>query len=143
MFLFDPDGRLVLIERSRPGHAPYLVTPGGGIEPGEGSFEAAARECAEEVGAVTAIGPVVVVTEPDPAGTVTFHLGIATQFDEALRTGAELSEPGRGSYRTVRVSLDDTASLAGLRPPMLAPILAEHGRRWAAWASAAFAAGVD
>ncbi|MEV5576208.1 NUDIX domain-containing protein [Spirillospora sp. NPDC052269] len=45
------DGRLVLIKRIKPGHAVYYVTPGGTVEDGDDSAEAALhREVREELG---------------------------------------------------------------------------------------------
>lgn len=137
-FLYDGEGRLVLIRRTRPGLASYLVTPGGGVEAGEETAAAAARECAEELGAEVLVGPVVVVSPPDPAGTATYHLAIVDHFDDALRTGHELREPERGTYETVRVDWRDPEAVATLRPDVLRDLLAQYGEAWAGWAEAAF-----
>ncbi len=141
--LFDADGRLVLIRRVRIGTAPYLVTPGGGVEPGEDTAATATRECAEEVGARVIVGPVALVSPPHPEGVATYHVAIVDAWDESLRTGHELSEPQRGSYETVRIRWDDTEALAGLGPPGLADLVAVHGPTWAAWAAEAYGASAD
>ncbi len=134
VFLFDDDDRLVLIRRIRLGLPPYLVTPGGTVEPGEDVAGAAVRECAEELGATVRIGPVAVVSAADPSGQATWLLAALVALDPALCTGHEFAEPERGSYETVRVRWDDAAALGALRPAALREVVASHGELWAAWA---------
>lgn len=52
VLLTNPAGETLLFEDSDPGldDARWWVTPGGGIDPGEGEVEAAIREVAEETG---------------------------------------------------------------------------------------------
>jgi 8-oxo-dGTP pyrophosphatase MutT (NUDIX family) len=52
VLLTNPAGETLLFEDSDPGldDARWWVTPGGGIDPGEGEIEAAIREVAEETG---------------------------------------------------------------------------------------------
>jgi 8-oxo-dGTP pyrophosphatase MutT (NUDIX family) len=53
VLLLDPDERILLMKGrlpSNPNAPGAWFTIGGGIEPGEGLFEAAAREAAEETG---------------------------------------------------------------------------------------------
>lgn len=66
--VFDPDGRLLLIEYESvrpidphdPGACGFWFMPGGGIEPGETPVEACRRELSEEIGVPDAeIGPLV------------------------------------------------------------------------------------
>lgn len=48
----DPAGRVLLIERSRGAYAGCWALPGGHVDAGEASLEAAGRELAEETGVV-------------------------------------------------------------------------------------------
>ncbi|MFF5230285.1 NUDIX hydrolase [Dactylosporangium sp. NPDC000521] len=62
------DGRLLLIRRTKPGRSSYWTTPGGGVEPGDGSVkQGLVRELREELGAeVSHVQQVFLV--PDPIG---------------------------------------------------------------------------
>ncbi|WP_312162511.1 NUDIX domain-containing protein [Phenylobacterium sp.] len=64
VLLFDGGGRILLLKGrlpNRPAHTSSWFTVGGGVEPGEGLFEAALREIAEETGFTDGVelGPVV------------------------------------------------------------------------------------
>jgi 8-oxo-dGTP pyrophosphatase MutT (NUDIX family) len=73
LFIFDPSNRLLLIRyRTTPPIAPpysqvksLWFTPGGGLEPGETTREAAARELMEETGLDLPIGQEVAYREED------------------------------------------------------------------------------
>ena len=60
--VLDPAGRVLLLGARLtdpavpPGDVLFWYTPGGGVEPGEGAPEAAARELAEEIGLAVAPG---------------------------------------------------------------------------------------
>ena len=138
VLLFDDQGRLVLIRRTRPGGETYLTTPGGGVGPDETWEAAAARECAEELGAVVTIGPIVWATtleSPAPGSDLRFFVARLVSLDERQRTGHEFSEPWRGTYQTVRVALDESV-LDDFRPSELVPIVRERGRVLAGEAAA-------
>src|ERR1051325_4955767 len=62
-FVFDPDGRLLLIERARdPGKGLWTV-PGGRLEPRETLAQGVAREVREETGLVVEVGALACVVE--------------------------------------------------------------------------------
>ncbi|WP_152360839.1 NUDIX domain-containing protein [Microlunatus speluncae] len=134
VLLFGPADELVLIKRTRPGVAPYLTTPGGGVEPGETWDQAAVRECREELGATVIIGPVAYVmylADREPGSIQRYALGRLITIDDAHRHGPEFEDPGRGLYETVRCALDDP-DLDRLRPAELLPVLRGFGSLLAA-----------
>lgn len=124
VILFDDEGRLVLIKRTRPGQAPYWTTAGGGVEDADASVEdAMRRELFEELGATAAAASqVFLVSSASPAGIAVQHFFVArmTGMDVAARTGQELLDPARGSYDPDRVDVRDGGLAAiDLRPPEL------------------------
>jgi 8-oxo-dGTP pyrophosphatase MutT (NUDIX family) len=118
---------LVLIKRTRPGQAPYLVTIGGGVEPHDASVEdALRREVWEEIGGtVDTVRRVFVVTDQVEGGTGVQHLFIArlVAMDLAARTGTEFAKTERGGYEVVRVPFD-TYALTSLDTPLMPPAIA-------------------
>jgi 8-oxo-dGTP pyrophosphatase MutT (NUDIX family) len=121
--LIDGDGNLVLIRRTKPGVAVYVVTAGGGVEETDASIEAAMhREIFEELGATaTGASQVFLVSGQNRFGLTVAHYFVArlTSLDLAKRHGPELADPTRGSYDEHRVTLlDDGTALAAtdLRP---------------------------
>lgn len=107
--LIVDDGRLVLIKRSKPGHAPYWVTTGGGVEPEDSSVEAALhREVAEEIGGrVDDVRPALVIN--DDCGAQHIFTARLVAMDPDTRTGTEFTRPERGTYDVVRVPLTSEA----------------------------------
>ncbi|GAA2930607.1 hypothetical protein GCM10020221_27970 [Streptomyces thioluteus] len=102
---------MILIKRTKPGQAPYWITPGGGVEPEDETVVAALhREVDEELG-----GKVVDVV-PAFVDTVSHSLhhaahGVKVQhffvcrlaaMDLSRRHGPEVDEP-LGTYDVVRV----------------------------------------
>jgi 8-oxo-dGTP pyrophosphatase MutT (NUDIX family) len=106
--------------------APYWTTPGGGIEPGDASREAApARELLEELGATAVVGRLLTSVSAAAEGGLSvqyFFVARLLDLDEARRSGAEHTDPTRGGYELERVRLDRLAGLA-LRPAVLADVI--------------------
>ncbi|MFD7917914.1 NUDIX domain-containing protein [Streptomyces sp. NPDC059740] len=102
---------LLLIKRTKPGHPPYWITPGGGVEPSDATvLDALHRELDEELGAeVTDVLPVFVDTvehfdEEGEDGVKVQHFFLCRlkSMDLARRHGPEVEEPC-GEYEIVRV----------------------------------------
>jgi 8-oxo-dGTP pyrophosphatase MutT (NUDIX family) len=78
VILLDEDGRVLLFQGfdpAEPGNQPWWFTPGGGLEPGETTREAAARELREETG---------LVIEPEELGEIVFDEYVEFSFDGVL-----------------------------------------------------------
>lgn len=116
----DTAPRMILIKRTKPGQAPYWITPGGGMEPEDATVvEALYREVDEELGAkVTDVVPAFVDTVPHPdesaegaegagaagAGVKVQHFFVCrlASMDLTRRHGPEVDEPC-GEYDVVSV----------------------------------------
>ncbi len=73
------DGKVLLIQRARPIAGQWSL-PGGHVEPGEATLDAAARELLEETGvtaALTAFVGLYDVIRHDASGLLTAHYAIA------------------------------------------------------------------
>lgn len=102
---------MILIKRTKPGQAPYWITPGGGVEPGDNSVvEALHREVDEELGAtITDVVPAFVDTVPHDTphsahGVKVQHFFVCrlTSMDLRRRHGPEVDAPC-GEYEIVRI----------------------------------------
>ncbi len=62
-FVFDAEGRVLLVERARPPGAGLWSVPGGKLEPAETLAQAVAREVREETGLTVEVGPLACVVE--------------------------------------------------------------------------------
>ncbi|MFE7114731.1 NUDIX domain-containing protein [Streptomyces sp. NPDC057654] len=102
---------MILIKRTKPGEAPYWITPGGGVEPEDGTVvDALHREVDEELGAkVTDVVPAFVDTVTHPEGAAArgvkvqhFFVCRLASMDLSQRHGPEVDEPC-GTYDVVRV----------------------------------------
>ncbi|MQY14273.1 hypothetical protein SRB5_44360 [Streptomyces sp. RB5] len=129
------DADLILIKRTKPGHAPYWITPGGGVEPEDTTVvDALHREVDEELGAkVTDVVPVFV----DTVRHSTHHAahGVKVQhffvcrletMDLSLRHGPEVDEPC-GTYEVVRLPFTrEGVDSVDVVPPTLQAFLREN-----------------
>jgi 8-oxo-dGTP diphosphatase len=62
-FVFDREGRILLVERGRPPGAGLWTVPGGKLEMNETLAQAVAREVREETGLVVEVGALACVVE--------------------------------------------------------------------------------
>jgi len=75
-------GRALFCEHEKAGRR-YSLLPGGGVDPGEGWDEAAARECQEELGAAAHVGALLGVFEnrsPDGSRHI-LHVTFAAELE--------------------------------------------------------------
>jgi 8-oxo-dGTP pyrophosphatase MutT (NUDIX family) len=127
--ILDGD-QLVLIKRTKPGIAPYWVTPGGGVEDADaGVIGALHREIDEELGGkITDVVPAFVDTVEHIADDGSH--GVKVQFffvcrlasmDLDLRHGPEVEDPC-GEYEVVRVPF----SRMGIASVGIVPLTLRH-----------------
>ncbi|MFJ9545483.1 NUDIX hydrolase [Streptomyces erythrochromogenes] len=103
--LVTADDTMLAIRRTRPGIPEYWVLPGGGVEPGDESREAALhREIHEEIAGRADIIRLLHTMETGEERQLFYLARIATwSFDD--RTGPEFSAEGRGEYALEEVPL--------------------------------------
>ncbi|KAI8802167.1 NUDIX hydrolase [Cladochytrium replicatum] len=130
--LIDDQGNLILFRRIKDGISPYLVTPGGGIDPGESVDTALVRELWEELGATAHIGHIVYThyeSDKKPRGTAQYFVVARLETMEvSKRTGIEFDDETRGTYEVVRMGLKETKwTAANLKPEGLMKFLDDFG----------------
>ncbi|MFI9270078.1 NUDIX domain-containing protein [Kitasatospora sp. NPDC052896] len=131
---------LIVIKRTRPGHDPYWITPGGGVEPADRTVvDALHREVDEELGGkVVDVVPVFVDTVAHTHhddGTLAHPHGVKVQhffvcrlasMDPDRRHGPEVDEP-QGEYEIVRLPFTrEGVTQVNLVPPSLRAFLAAN-----------------
>ncbi|WP_055481178.1 NUDIX domain-containing protein [Sphaerimonospora mesophila] len=125
--LVTPGGNLLTIKRVRPGVDPYRVLPGGGVEPGDTTLEAALlREIDEELAGRPGIDALIHVMETGEERQY-FFLGRIGSWDHDRRTGPEFADPSRGRYVVEEVPLDPAhLTRIAVKPEPIARLIAEH-----------------
>ncbi|RSS57800.1 NUDIX domain-containing protein [Streptomyces sp. WAC07061] len=122
--LVTADDTMLVIRRTKPDVPEYWVLPGGGVEPGDASREAALhREIHEEIAGKADVVRLLHTVESDDERQLFYLARIATwSFED--RTGPEFSAEGRGAYALEQVPLT-VEGLDGidLRPEEIAQVL--------------------
>ncbi|WP_405491252.1 NUDIX domain-containing protein [Streptomyces sp. NBC_00096] len=103
--LVTADDKMLVIRRTKPGIPVYWVLPGGGVEEGDASREAALhREIHEEIAGKADIIRLLHTMESDDERQLFYLARIATwSFED--RTGPEFSAEGRGEYALEEIPL--------------------------------------
>ena len=129
------EGRVALIERHRDG-LHYFLFPGGGVEAGETTAEAAIREAWEELGVHVELGDVVYDEEWGDARFVYFdarivggEFGTGAWPDHAERT--ELARERSGTHTPVWLDLSALDGLDVRQPELVALLRARYSGRGA------------
>ncbi|MGW5394926.1 NUDIX hydrolase [Streptomyces sp. NPDC003952] len=103
--LVTADDTMLVIRRTKPGTPVYWVLPGGGIEEGDASREAALhREIHEEIAGKADIVRLLHTMESDDERQL-FYLARITTWSFEDRTGPEFSAEGRGEYALEEIPL--------------------------------------
>lgn len=112
-FIFDRDGRVLLVERGKPPAEGQWSVPGGTLEMNETLAQAVAREVREETGLTVVVGGLVCVVERMSEG---YHYVILDYLARVI--GGELT-PGSDVRAARWVTSDDLPSMTltdGLLP---------------------------
>jgi 8-oxo-dGTP diphosphatase len=116
------DGNVALIRRFRNKNVYYLF-PGGQVEPGESSEEAAEREALEELGVEVRLGDMVAKRTLTPEQV--FYEAEIVRGEFGSGSGSELSsteDSERGSYTPIWYPISELQNV-DIRPKSLAEIL--------------------
>jgi 8-oxo-dGTP diphosphatase len=103
--VFDPAGRVLLVERGKPPSAGLWSVPGGKLEPGETIAQAIAREVREETGLIVEVGELACVVERTGDG---YHYVIV---DHVARVIGGTLAAGDDANAAKFVTLDELAAL--------------------------------
>ncbi|HTR52583.1 MAG TPA: NUDIX domain-containing protein, partial [Kofleriaceae bacterium] len=100
-FVFDAEGRVLVIERGHPPGEGLWSVPGGRLEFGETLAQAVAREVREETGLIAEVGPLVCVIESvglasdaERRGESIESVGLADARSDAERRGESIAPSG-------------------------------------------------
>jgi 8-oxo-dGTP pyrophosphatase MutT (NUDIX family) len=130
--LITPNRTTLLMKRVRPGHAPYWVAVGGGVEDIDANHETALlREIREEIaGEAEIVRPFHQLTNPS-GRTEHFYLARIKTWNFADRSGPEFQRDDRGEYLLEEIPLTSQSLAAvNLLPEEISVVLREaldHG----------------
>ena len=120
------DDKVALIERHRAG-LEYYVFPGGGVDIGETSEQAAIREAMEELGVEVAIRQEVAVIHFDQSTQVYFLVErVSGEFGTGTGeeyTDSDPGDPQEGVYVPVWMSMDELLNQEKVFPANLAKLV--------------------
>jgi 8-oxo-dGTP diphosphatase len=125
------DGKVALIERHRAG-LDYFVFPGGGVDAGETSEQAAVREAMEELGVEVRIKQKVAVIHFDQSRQVYFLVDrISGKFGSGTGeefTDADPDHPEEGIYIPIWMPIDELPTQDKVFPAELAKLVVKAVR---------------
>ena len=120
------DGKLALIERHRAG-LDYFVFPGGGVDEGETSEQAAVREALEELGVEVKVKRKVAVIHFDQSMQVYFLVErISGEFGSGTGeefTDADPDDPFEGSYVAIWMPVQELSVRQNVYPVAMAQLV--------------------
>lgn len=128
VIVFDECNRILMVRQDHPERTVWMV-PGGGIEEGENSAQAAVREVLEETGLeVEILGLIWHVEEVSDRGQRFVNFFKARVAGGELKLGAdpEFSEEEQVLAQVRFMSRDEVASLENLYPEFLREELWQH-----------------
>ena len=128
VIVFDEDNRILMVRQDHPERTVWMV-PGGGIEDGENSAQAAVREVLEETGLeVEILGLIWHVEEVSERGQrfVNFFKARVAGGELKLGEDPEFSEDEQVLAQVRFMSRDEVAGLENLYPEFLREELWQH-----------------
>ena len=128
VIVFDEHNRILMVRQDHPERTVWMV-PGGGIEEGENSAQAAAREVLEETGLeVEILGLIWHVEEVSDRGQrfVNFFKARVAGGELKLGEDPEFSEDEQVLAQVRFMSRDEVAGLENLYPEFLREELWQH-----------------
>ena len=128
VIVFDEDNRILMVRQDHPERTVWMV-PGGGIEEGENSAQAAVREVLEETGLeVEILGLIWHVEEVSDRGQRFVNFFKARVAGGELKLGAdpEFSEDEQVLAQVRFMSRDEVSGLENLYPEFLREELWQH-----------------
>ncbi len=111
--VFDPDGRVLIVQRGKPPGEGLWSVPGGRLEPGESIEAAIAREVLEETGLHVEVGPHAETLER--VGE-TYHYIIHDHIARVLRGTLSAGDDARAVRWATAAELATLPTTEGLLP---------------------------